>query len=162
MDAKGESIFRRRPVYWAMEDVTEARMRDGLIRDDIAERLAATSTPIVIAERLPERDGPFVRDNYLPLPPADGPIRVAGQALGHVRAGAALSFEVRVPLEYALVSPSGPAAGLLDGSELNRGRMLAAGEHVFVPDADGELALVWAPALERGLEADELFANSDR
>ena len=162
MDAKGEAIFRRRPVYWAMEDVTEARMRDGLIVDDIAERLAATATPIVIVERLSAFDQSFVRDNYLPVEPHDGLIRVAGQSLGHARTGAAVPFDVRVPLEYAIVAPGGPASGVLDGAELNGGRMLAAGRHVFVPSADGELALVWAPALQRGLEARELFAESDR
>ena len=162
MDAKGEAIFRRRPVYWAMEDITETRMRDGLIEDDIAERLAATSTPIVIVERLTARDGAFVRDNYVPVEPADGLIRVAGQALGRVSARRAVSFDVRVPLEYAMVTPNGPASGELDGTELNGGRMLAAGRHTFFPNADGELALVWAPAMERGLDARELFSNSNR
>ena len=86
MDAKGEMIFRRRPVYWAMENITVARMRDASIEDDIAERLAATGTPVVIMDRLPPRDAAFVERNYIPIGPAGGPIRVAGQHLGRTRA----------------------------------------------------------------------------
>jgi hypothetical protein len=162
MDAKGEMIFRRRPVYWAMEDITIARMRDASIVDDISERLAATGTPIVIMDRLPPRDAAFVERNYVPIGPRGGLIRVAGQRLGAVRAGEAVAFDIAVPADYAVVTPDGPARGTLDGARYDGGRRLAAGRHTFVASADSRLALVWAPALERGLGERELFAATER
>jgi hypothetical protein len=162
MDAKGEMIFRRRPASWAMEGVTVARTRDGSIVVDIAKRLAATGTPIVIRDRLPPRDAAFVERNYRPIGPAGGLIRVAGQHLGTARAGTAVAFDVAVPADYAIVTPHGPARGLLDGLAYERRRRLAAGRHTFVASADSRLALVWARALERGLGERELFAAAER
>lgn len=160
MDAKGEMIFRRRPVYWAMENITLARMRDASIGDDIAERLAATGTPVVIMDRLPPRDAAFVERNYVPIGPAGGLIRIAGQHLGAVRAGEPVAFDIAVPAEYALVTPVGGAAGTLDGAPYDGAARLAAGRHSFVASVDSRLALVWAPALKRGLGERELFAVS--
>jgi hypothetical protein len=162
IDAKGEMIFRRGPVYWAMEGVTVARMRDGSIVDDIAKRLAATGTPIVITDRLPPPDAAFVERNYLPIAPAAGLISVAGQPLGEARAGEAVAFDVAVPAEYAIVTPDGAARGALDGTAYAGWRVLAAGRHAFVASADSRLALVWAPALKRGLGERELFAATGR
>src|SRR5689334_5316889 len=48
MSVKGEAIFRRRPVYAAIETIAEERYRRGLLADDIAERLAATGTAVVM------------------------------------------------------------------------------------------------------------------
>ncbi len=162
MDAKGEMIYRRRPVYWVMEGITVARMRDASIADDISVRLAATGTPIVIMDRLPPHDAAFVERNYLPIAPAAGLIRVAGKPLGEARAGEAVEFDVGVPAEYALVTPGGAADGTLDGTAYTGGRVLAAGRHTFVASADSRLALVWAPALKRGLGERELFAVTGR
>jgi hypothetical protein len=162
MDAKGEMIFRRRPVYWVMEGVTVARMRDASIVDDIADRLAATGTPIVIMDRLPSRDAEFVERNYLPIGPIGGLIRVAGKDLGTARAGTALAFDLAGPADYAIVTPDGPARGVLDGVPYDGDRRLAAGPHAFVAAADSRVALVWAPALKRGLGERELFATLQR
>lgn len=162
MDAKGETIFRRRPVYWVMEGITVARMHDGSIADDIAGRLAATGTPIVIMDRLPPPDAAFVERNYLPIGPAGGLIRVAGQRIGTTRAGEAVAFDIAVPAEYAIVTPRGGAAGTLDGTPYDGARHLAAGRHAFVASLDSRLALVWAPALKRGLGERELFAGNER
>jgi hypothetical protein len=162
MDAKGETIFRRRPVYWAMEYITIARMRDASIADDISERLAATGTPVVIMDRLPPRDAAFVQRNYVPVGPAGGLIRVAGQHLGERRAGESVAFDVAVPAEYAIVTPAGAAGGTLDGAPYQGARRLTAGHHAFVASADSRLALVWAPALKRGLGERELFAATGR
>ncbi len=162
MDAKGEVIFRRRPEYWALEDITLARMSDGSIADDVADRLAATGTPVVIMDRLPARDVAFVERNYLPIGPSGGLIRIAGQRLGAARAGDAVAFDVEVPANYAVVAPTGAAAGTLDGTPYTGARHLARGSHVFVAAADSRLALVWAPALKRGLGERELFAPTER
>jgi hypothetical protein len=162
MDAKGEMIFRRRPVYWAMEGITVARMHDGSIADDIPERLAATGTPIVILDRLPPRDVAFVERNYLPIGAAGGLIRIAGQLLGAAHMGERIAFDVTVPAEYAIVTPDDSARGTLDGTPYNGARRLAAGSHTFVASADSRLAIVWAPALKRGLGERELFAATER
>ena len=162
MDAKGETIFRQRPVYWALENITVARMRDASIADDISERLAATGTPVVIMDRLPPRDAEFVERNYLPIGPAAGLIRVAGQHLDAKGTDGAVAFDVAVPADYAIVTPDGAARGTLDGVPYVGGRRLAAGRHVFVASADSRLALVWAPALRRGLGERELFAETGR
>lgn len=162
MDAKGETIFRRRPVYWVLEGITVARMRDGSIADDIAARLAATGTPIVIMDRLPPPDAAFVERNYLPIGPIGGLIRVAGQRIGDARVGEAVAFDIAVPSEYAIVTPRGAAAGTLDGTPYDGARRLAAGRHAFVASADSGLALVWAPALKRGLGERELFAGNEQ
>ncbi len=162
MDAKGEMIFRRRPVYWVMEGITVARMRDASIVDDISDRLAATGTPVVIMDRLPPRDAAFVERNYVPIGPSGGLIRIAGQRLGAADAGKAVAFDIAVPADYAIVAPDGAARGTLDGAPYDGERRLAAGRHTFVASADSRVALVWAPALERGLGERELFAATGR
>ncbi|HEY6893309.1 MAG TPA: hypothetical protein VI258_04020 [Rhodanobacteraceae bacterium] len=162
MDAKGEMIFRRRPVYWAREGITVARMRDGSIVDDIADRLAATGTPVVILDRLPARDAAFVERNYVPIGASGGLIRIAGQHLGVARPGQEIAFDIAVPAEYAIATPDGAARGTLDGTPYEGSRHLAPGRHTFVASADSKVALVWAPALTRGLGERELFATTER
>ncbi|HJT99470.1 MAG TPA: hypothetical protein VJ696_14225, partial [Rhodanobacteraceae bacterium] len=72
--------------------------------------------------------------------------------------GQPLVFEIAVPADYRIVAPAGAAAGELDGTPLAGARRLEPGRHVFVPSADSELALVWAPALERGFDPHGVFA----
>ena len=160
MDAKGESIFRRSSVYWVQEGTTETRMRDGSIVDDIAERLATTRTLLVIRDRLPARDSAFVDANDLPVKPAGGLIHIAGRLLGSARAGEAVWFEIGVLQDYAVVTPGGRAGRRR--ARWRPVRRLAPGRYVFVPSADSRLAVVWPPALLRGLEPNELFAPIDR
>ena len=97
MAAKGESNFRRRSVYGVLEGITETRMRDGSIVDDIAEWLATTRTLLVIRDRLLARDSAFVDANDLPVKPVGGLIHIAGRLLGSARAGEAVWFEIGVP-----------------------------------------------------------------
>jgi len=156
MDAKGEAIFRTRPIYWVLEGITEARMRSGSIRDDIAERLASMATPVVIADRLPPDDARFVAANYLPV---GGMLRIAGQSFGHVRRGQAVSFDIRVPGEYELIAAGAEAHGELDGLPSMGPKRLETGRHQVVASRDSELALVWAPALRRGLKPTDVFTR---
>jgi hypothetical protein len=154
MDAKGESIYRRRPIYWVLETITLRRMQDGLIADDIPARLAATRTPLVVADRFPPADAAFLDAHYLPV--GDG-LYVAGRRLGVLRAGETVRFDLAVAQTYRLVAPHGEAAGELDGTPVAGPRALAAGTHVFTATAAGAVALVWSPALARGLGAELLF-----
>ena len=154
MDAKGESIYRRRPIYWVLETITLRRMQDGLIADDIPARLAATRTPLVVADRFPPADAAFLDAHYLPV--GDG-LYVAGRRLGVLRAGETVRFDLAVAQTYRLVAPHGEAAGELDGTPVAGPRALAAGTHVFTATAAGAVALVWSSALARGLGAELLF-----
>lgn len=154
MDAKGDSIFRPRPIYWVLESITLARMRDGSIEDDIAGRLADSSTPVVISARLPDADQRFVDANYLA---AGNDVRVGGQHLGAARAGHALPFNVAVPLQYAVVSPAGLAPATVDGKICTPSCWIGAGPHLLLAEHDGDLAIVWAPAVVRGLNPVRLF-----
>lgn len=156
MDPKGESIFRPRPFFWVIERVTEQRLRDGSIRDDLPERLAATSTALLVDDHLPAADRAFVEANYLSL---DGWLRIAGRYLGPLAAGKAAEFHVAIADDYRFVDRRGGVPGWLDGERLVDGPVhLAAGEHRFAPLAAGDVALVWAPALQRGVTPQSLLS----
>jgi hypothetical protein len=156
MDAKGESIFRKRPIYWVLEGITLERMRKGSIVDDIPEKLAETGTAVVVIDRLPQRALDFVQRNYLP---AMLNLSVAGQRFAGSAADTPVRFTVEIEAEYAIVGPDGALQGELDGSMYAGPRRLGRGEHEFRSQRPGTFALVWAPALERGLTTAALFAQ---
>jgi len=148
MDLKGESIFRPRPTYWVLENITQERMRRGEIPDDIAERLISTRTYVTVhdSERLPPASRRFLMENYVPV----AHVRVAGKFLDTDSSGAC-SFDVALPGPYAILSRSGPVDGMLDGSRFSGSRFLPAGRHVFRPLPEtSPLALVWAGAASKG------------
>lgn len=151
LDQKGETIFRRRPIYYVMETITGSLMRRGDLPESIPEQAIATRTCVAAdgIARFPERTRRFVEQNYL----AVGQVRVAGRFLpiiapAHDRP---ILFEVAIPARYAVVSEQGPAAGSLDGLPYTGPRFLPAGRHAFTPArGGGRLALVWARAVEKG------------
>ncbi len=150
MDAKGETVFRRRPFFWVLETITEARLRRGLLPDTIPEGIVRTRCHVAVQDsaRFPRRGRAFLNANFVSV----GRLRVAGRLLGRPpRAGAPLSFAVGVPGEYTVVTPAGPAAGALDGTGAAGPRFLAAGTHEFrLEGAPRPLAVVWAQAIARG------------
>jgi len=148
MDLKGEALFRPRPFFYALEDITWERLRTGELRDDIAERLVASRTYVSVVDSLkfPPQARAFMSDNYI----AVGRLRVAGQLFSLDAAGLG-RFTIAIPGRYALLTPDGAAAGELDGSPLEEGRMLEAGPHVFRPASPPTIyAVLWADAAERG------------
>ncbi|HSD10832.1 MAG TPA: glycosyltransferase family 39 protein [Candidatus Binatia bacterium] len=148
MDLKGESVFRRRPFFYALEAITQERFRRGELRDDIRERLIATHTYVSVmdSERFPPVARRFLLENYVPV----GHLRVAGKFLDIDR-HAQSEFAVELPGRYAILSPRGLVSGALDGSPLDGSRPLEAGRHTFAPsEPTAPLALVWADAAERG------------
>jgi hypothetical protein len=148
MDLKGETLFRRRPFFYALEDITRVRLRKGDLADDITERLIATRTYVSVVDspRFPPRARAFLLENYVPV----GHLRVAGKLFGVDAAGRG-TFTIAVPGRYAVLSPDGLVAGALDGRSLEGARMLEAGSHVFQPSSPATtLAVVWADAAERG------------
>ncbi|HEX7112836.1 MAG TPA: hypothetical protein VF216_10350 [Mizugakiibacter sp.] len=148
MDPKGDSIFRRRPYYYALETITERRLARGLLPDTIAGDLVRTRTMVVVDCRLPPRSRAFVERNYLPV---SGDVRVAGLRLAP---GASHRFVLAVPGVYAAVDAQGMVAAAVDGGATSRRWALAAGTHTLTTPARGALAIVWAPALDRGLRPE--------
>ncbi len=170
MDAKGAAVFRPRPYYPVLETFTMREFRAGRRRDDIAERLAATGTAVVIRAGLPERSQAWVEANYLPVGAGVG---VAGKLLGDPGPDGEIRFPVALAARYALISRRGePAAGWLDGEPCDgQPRTLAAGPHRFRPAAGGggdagAPVLFWARAYERGFlpaaNWSVKFPNADR
>ena len=157
MDAKGESIFRMRPIYWAFENITQQRMKLGLIPDDVAAGLVRTGTPLVDDYRMPPGAQTFIEANYLAI--GIGRLRVAGLLLDPPQAGVPLRFRLAVPQTYALVDAAGAATATLDGTPFAAPRALAAGTHELTVARPGRYALVWAPAMKRGLRAADLFTH---
>jgi hypothetical protein len=145
MDDKGASIFRMRPFYFALEDITLARISRGLIKDDIPQRLLATDTHLVWARRLSPPDVRFVAANYLHT--RDG-LMVAGHDFGRLQRNAVAMTRILLPGVYALDAASGldRSGVLLDGSAYVAPRLLAAGPHALSVAQAGRYVLVWKPA----------------
>jgi hypothetical protein len=175
MDLKGETVFRRRPVRWVLESVTQERFRRGLLPDRIEAELVATRTAVAVQDhwKLPPGIRGFLNAHYLSVgnlrvlgrslaPPgsvagARAPARESGVAAapGDSEAaaptGVAITFDVTVPERYVVLAAGRPGSGWLDGEPQQGGRWLTAGRHVYRP-APGErtLALIWARAAENG------------
>ena len=159
MDAKDGAIFRRRPFYYALENVTKQRIHFGLIKDDIVERMIETRTCVASEneKRFGQRALDFMRANYLP---AEGHYVIAGQRLDP-EAGGRAAFTIQIAATYALVTPRGAASGKLDGQPYAGKIFLDAGPHEFVSDGPpAPLVLVWAQALQRGFQPD--FSDKKR
>jgi hypothetical protein len=147
MDSKGETIFRRRPYYFVLEGITNERIKQGLIEDDIAEKLIATKTCVATTNRMPDMAKTFILDNYVHF---SGGIYVAGKDFGRVRGNEHLEFDVKIPTSYAIVT-TGSLKGLLDGKPYDAPRFLDAGPHAYeAMSGKGNLQLIWAQAFERG------------
>jgi len=151
MDSKGESIYRRRPYYYVFESLTNHRVKEGKVKDDIAAHLISTRTPLAASNfRMPHKGRTFIKENYVPIA---WRLRVLGKFLrkeGEKTAGPC-TFDVAVPQRYTLITLAGTPAGTLDGTPFTGPRELSAGQHTFVPSAPtGRLVLIWAKALEQG------------
>lgn len=150
MDSKGETIYRRRPIYFVLDGITKWRMRSHLIHDDIPERLIETRTPLAVTiGRMPRADIAFTTSNYLPvafrLCTLGKTVRWGDEQAESTR------FEVAISGRYTLVNACGKIAGVLDGAEFDGPRELLAGSHTFRQTAGaGRTVLIWAPAIERG------------
>lgn len=147
MDPKAGAIFRRRPFFHVLEDITQARMKMGLIKDDIVERLIATGTCVASENRLSGKTLDFVLANYLYH---SDHCRIAGQSL-HPDGQGRSAFEIKIVTTYAIVAREGAVSGKLDGKPYTGKVFLDAGPHEFVSDDPTKpLILMWAQALERG------------
>jgi hypothetical protein len=144
IDLKGETIYRRRPFYYAFELITRSQMAHGLIRDTVAAAVIRTRTHVAQADgpMWPPQARAFLSENFVNL----GRLRASGQWLPDDG-----TFTIAVPGEYVVLTETGEARGILDGSPYTRARQLAAGPHRFARAVGGQhLAVLWAPAFRRG------------
>lgn len=156
MDLKGQSIYRQRPFYYALELFTKKRLRLGLIEDSIIEKCLDTKTKVVVLSRYyPARDYEFFQQQYVEIDQRVPSLRVVGHFIGCRNPTRTQTFPINVviPARYAIVAEKGKVTGLLDGKPYNGPRFLAAGHHLFkARGGQGWLVLVWARALERGFK----------
>lgn len=143
LDHKGETIYRRRPFYYALEVVARTQLARGIIADTIPEDVIRTRTYVAQADGAPwpPRGRAFLSANFLNL----GRLRAAGQKLQDDG-----SFSIAMPGEYVILDTNGELrGGALDGTPYRGARMLSAGAHRFT-GAPKEAAVLWAPAYRRG------------
>ncbi|MDI3262445.1 MAG: hypothetical protein QJR11_06520 [Fulvimonas sp.] len=157
IDAKGESIFRQRPTWLVFEGITRYRIRRGLLPDDTVAQIVAHGTPVAIDANLMPADAWFVIRHYLPIGQR---LRLLGQLLP---AGSQVTVDIAVPADYAAVRADGRRLWLrVDDGPARQRFHLSAGPHrlAIVGEAGGVSALVWADALDRGLDPARLFRSA--
>ncbi|MBV9491758.1 MAG: glycosyltransferase family 39 protein [Verrucomicrobia bacterium] len=129
LDAKGGSVYRPRAIPYVMETMTRLRMREGLLANDINERLVANRTAVALnVSWFPRSTQDFINRNYLYI----GLVHVAGRRV-YPDATGAVRFKLEIPNEYAFVDASGLVPGTLDDGNPAERFDIAAGEHVFRP-----------------------------
>jgi hypothetical protein len=144
MDIKGETIYRRRPYYFIFERITEEATETGLIEDHVPEAVVAARCYVADADGplFPPRARKFLNDYFLDL----GRLRAAGDWVDPDG-----TFSIAVPGRYVVISEQGPVSGTLDGSPCNAPIDLTPGDHKFFATKPKQrLAVLWAPAFERG------------
>jgi hypothetical protein len=142
MDLKGESVFRHRPWYYALEAITNIKLRLGNIRDDIALALVKSRTHVVVSDSLPPTSRRFVEANYVPW----GIVRVAGIRIGHI--STRMRFRIAVPGTYIVISSGHSVTAQIDGHDASSGVDLGAGEH-FVASVEPleDATVIWSGIL---------------
>ncbi len=156
MDAKGEAIFRRRPVFWVFEDIAEYRIAHGLLHPQVRVHLERTGTPVVIDHRMPDSAEPFIARNYLPL---QGNVRVLGQRFTVAQARRLVLLPIAIPQRYVLLDAQGRSvAARIDGRAVAGAVALTRGCHTLKVPQAGPYLLLWAPAIRRGLDPAALLA----
>ena len=148
MDAKGETLFRRRPFYYVLETLTQERMQLGLIPDTIAQEMVASRTCVARFTRFPDKTRQWAERYYVPV---NERIWVAGCFLPPAQTeNIARRFELAIPAEYVVASASGPVQGTLDNAACAGPVFLNAGAHTFSCADPRPLAVFWAQAAATG------------
>ena len=144
MDRKGETIFRRRPVYLVYQHATVRAIEEGRLSDPDPEMLTKTGTAVVIGESMGLTDAmrKFIGKNYIPV--GEGRLRVAGRSLlfyeegGHLAARAPMI----VPGEYMVLGGD---------NVLRQTRVRQPGWHdVDLGGRSDPASLFWKPAWDAG------------
>ena len=148
MDAKGESLFWRRPFFYALETFAVQGVRAGTIKDSVPEDCVRAVTPVVFLKypgRFTAVDLSFFNGNYLPVCWTPK-VLAAGKALRGE------AFETALPLDYRLICAGGAAAGgLLDGKKYGGETIrLSPGFHKFRSASCKAPLLIWDKAFLTG------------
>ena len=81
LDAKGQTIFRRRPYLYIFEQFTRERVERGKLPDDSPQHLVAARTPVVVSSHwLTSATADFINQNYISV----GLLMVLGKRLPSV------------------------------------------------------------------------------
>jgi hypothetical protein len=153
MDDKGDYIFRRRAYYWVLEPITKARVRMGLIRDNIPQRMIEKGTKLcsMICGRSGSVLEHFIATNYLPFDPQTRDMGVLGKVIGNTPEGGTFSFDVPIPQSFTIVTETGQLAGELDGRPYSGPVWLSQGRHEFQrTGGGGQVAIFLADAYTKG------------
>ena len=154
MDLKGETIYRRRPFYYALETIARSAISSRVLTDTIPEAVIDSRCHVAgpDASYFPRRGRAFLSANFIQL----GSLRAAGQWIESNG-----SFSVAVPGRYVMAGRDGLARGTLDGARCDGPVWLHAGTHRFLRSAAGEpVASLWAEAFERGYSPFRLREGS--
>ncbi len=148
MDLKGETVFRPRPYYFALEGVTKCRLALGLLPDRIASDVRHARTHFATPDNpgFPPAAREFLNTHFVP----DRSLRVLGADLGSDRRATSRHFDVSYSERFAILADGLPGRGRLDGATYRDARVLHSGPHVYHP-APGEshVILIWDRALHR-------------
>jgi hypothetical protein len=135
--------------------MTDARLARGLLKDDISAFLIDKRVPLALLERLPVQAHRFVHANYVPVTPRWLVLgKFLAEAVNETGTDVALSachFDLAIPARYAVIGKHGEVAGVLDGKPFAGPGWIEAGRHSWQSSTPkGDLALVWADAVEKG------------
>jgi hypothetical protein len=166
MDDKGDYVYRPRAYYWVLEPITKARVRLGLIHDNIPQRMTETGTKLCSMQigRPGSLAAQFIVNNYVPFDPNTRDMGVLGKVIGKGSQGGTFSFDVVIPQSYAVVTETGRLAGELDRKPYTEPVWLAPGRHEFRrTGGSGRAAIFLADAHDKGFsplfDADETIVK---
>ena len=163
MDDKGDYVYRTRAYYWVLEPMTKARVRKGMIHDNIPQRMIEKGVKLCSMQcgRTGTRASEFIAANYMPFDTQTRDMGVLGKIIGRDAAGGDYHFDVAIPQTYAVVTESGSIAGTLDGKPYTGPLWLAAGRHEFArAGGGGRVAIFLNDAREKGFSP--LFEVDDQ
>ncbi|HEY5706533.1 MAG TPA: glycosyltransferase family 39 protein [Terrimicrobiaceae bacterium] len=149
MDRKGETIFRRRPVYLVYQHATVRAIEEGRLSDPDPALLTKTGTAVAIGESMGLTDPmrKFIGKNYMPA--GDGRLRVAGRSLLFYPEGGHLA--ARAPMMIA-----GDYVAVRGEEVLQETRVEQPGWHdVDLGGEAGPASLFWKPAWDAGFRPAE-------
>lgn len=152
MTYKGEAVFRPRPYYYVLEPFTRARLNNGLLPDEISDRLIATRTcaAMTLTHRLPTAARHFIENNYIPV----GQLRVVGKELPEADSQGDIRFNIQIPADYTLVMEGGEGIVVqLDGKPFFKSAFMEAGWHILRISGKATVAkLLWTRAVQLGFK----------
>ncbi len=147
MDLKGETIFRKRPVYLAYVGITTRAMESGRLAAPPTGQLRGTAFATERTTGFPQEMRAFLRKNYLST--VGGDLRVAGKRLKP-------SWEAGRWIERTRVEIPGQYVIAAKGHVLSERLISEPGEQVFdLPTGGKSQVLFWKTAWRSGLRPTE-------